>query len=67
MPLKGEARSRAMIEALQFLVGLAFWSWLLIIMSVIWWVTVVRLLIWCKDAGERLAAGKTLIQKVVKR
>lgn len=51
-----------MIEALQFLCGLAFWSWLLVILSVVWWVTVVGLIIWCKDAGEKMARGERVFK-----
>ena len=52
-----------MIEALQFLCGLRFWSWLLIVLSLVWWVTVIGLLRWTKQTGEKMARG----EKVFKR
>ena len=51
-----------MIEALQFLCGLRFWSWLLIVMSLVWWVTVIGLLRWTKQAGEKLRNGEKVIK-----
>lgn len=56
-----------MIERLQYLVGLALWSWLLVVVSIIWWGTLVLLVIWCKDTGERLARGETLAQKIIRK
>ena len=52
-----------MIEALQFLCGCAFWSWLLIILSLVWWVTVIGLLRWVKEAGEKMRRGEKVFNR----
>ena len=54
--------SRQMIERLMFLCGLRFWSWLLIVLSLIWWVTVIGLLRWTKQAGEKMARGEKVFK-----
>ncbi len=51
-----------MIEALQFICGLAFWSWLLMVLSVIWWVTLAAILTGCKRAGKKIERGEKLFR-----